>query len=105
MANFNRYAKISVNGETKLMPFIKIREKSTDKTLVWNSELHRMDILSQRYYGLPTEGWLIMMANPEFGTDEFDIPNGTIIRIPYPYTTSIQSFIDDMNRFDSKFGF
>jgi hypothetical protein len=46
-----------------------------------------------------------MMANPEFGTDEFDIPDGTIIRIPFPYTTSIQSFIDDMNRFDNKFGF
>jgi len=104
MANFNRYSKLIENGECKMMPGIKIPIKSTDKSIRWNKTTHRLDYLSDKYYQLPTEGWLIQMANPEHGTDEFDFPNGVLIRIPYPYQASLQSFIDELIKFDNKIG-
>lgn len=104
MDSFNRYKNFTSNGETKIMPFIKIRVKGSDKSIVWNKDTSRLDVLSQRYYGVPDAGWLIMMANAEYGTDEFDIPDGELIRIPYPYQTSLQSYMDDITRFDTKFG-
>jgi hypothetical protein len=104
MEYYNRYTKLSGNGGMKLMPGIQIPEKATDKMIAWNKQLHRMDILSQKYYQTPTEGYLIMMANMQYGTDEFDIPDGALIRIPYPYKASLQSFIDEMNKYESKFG-
>lgn len=104
MDSVNRYQKFTSNSETKIMPFVKIRTKGSDKSLIWNKSTHRIDVLSQRYYGVPDAGWLIMMANAQYGTDEFDIPDGELIRIPYPYKTSIQSYLDEIVRFDTKFG-
>ncbi|MEO6303751.1 MAG: hypothetical protein ABIP51_11335 [Bacteroidia bacterium] len=43
----------------------------------------RIDNIAQKYYNDPLKGWIIMCANPEFD-NEFDIPIGTDIRIPYP---------------------
>lgn len=104
MEGYNRYGKLSSDGIAKLMPGIKIPVKDSDESIIWNSQTHRLDDLSYKYYGIATEGWLIKMANLEYGTDEFDYPDGALIRIPYPYTSSLQSFIDALNRYDNQFG-
>ena len=104
MSYYNRYSKLISNGLTKQMPFIKLRIKASDKSKIWNKNIDRLDTISQKYYDHPYGGWLIMLANPQYGT-EFDIPDGTLIRIPFPYKTSQQQFIDEMNRYDNKFGF
>lgn len=43
----------------------------------------RIDNLAQKYYADPLLAWVIMCANPEWD-NEFDIPIGTKVRIPYP---------------------
>ena len=47
-----------------------------------------MDTLSYKYYGDSNYGWLIMQANPKYGSLEFLIPNGVTLRIPYPLNTA-----------------
>jgi hypothetical protein len=43
----------------------------------------RIDNLAQKYYDDPLKGWVIMCANTEWD-NEFEIPIGTQVRIPYP---------------------
>jgi hypothetical protein len=51
-----------------------------------------MDKISQQFYGTPFFGWLIMAANPEFGGLEFNIPDSSILTIPYPLLSSLQDY-------------
>jgi len=74
------------------MPFIKLLPKSSDKEYVYKKGRDRLDKISQLYYGSPSEGWMILLANPEYAT-EFEIPSGTIIRIPFPYRDTLDEFI------------
>ena len=78
---YNRYQKFNFNGKYKPLPFIKIEPKSSDKTVLYRQTKSRMDKLSQEYYGNPYHGWLIMLANPQYGGVEESIPNNEIIRI------------------------
>jgi hypothetical protein len=43
----------------------------------------RIDTLAGKYYEDPTLGWVIMSANPQY-ENEFDIPFGVDLRIPFP---------------------
>jgi len=82
--SYNRYAILkNSDGTTDSMPFIKLPINSSDKFEYWNSEFNRLEKLSQKYYGNPFYDFLILYANPEY-TSEFDIPDGTLIRIPFP---------------------
>lgn len=99
----NRYSPLISNGLTKQSPFVKLTAKSTDKSKIWNQGLDRMDNLSQRYYNHPYGGWLIMLANPQYG-DEFEIPDGTLIKIPFPYRVTVQQYQDALTLYDNKFG-
>lgn len=103
MTYINRYSPLISDGLTKQMPFIKLSPKSTDKSKIWNKSIDRMDNISYKYYGHPYGGWLIMLANPQY-SDEFEIPDGTLIVIPFPYLNSIQQFSDALNLYDSQFG-
>lgn len=94
---FDRYQQFKENGQVKNVPFISIPEKSTDKREIYKLGFSRMDKLSQKYYGNPWSGFLIMSANPEWGGLEFDIPDNSIIRIPFPYRQTIEKFFQDIN--------
>lgn len=82
--DYNRYAILN-NGDGTLasMPFISLPINTSDKYEYWNTEFSRLDKLSQKYYGNPFYDFLILYANSEYLT-EFDIPDGTLIRIPFP---------------------
>ena len=43
-------------------------------------------------YGTPYFGWLILAANPMYGGLEQNIPDGTILIIPYPLTAALQDY-------------
>ena len=75
---FDRYNQFKENGKVNPIPGIKLREKSTDKRVVYKLGKTRLDILSQQYYNNPYHGFLIMLANPQFGGLEFNIPDGEI---------------------------
>ena len=81
---YNRYELlIKGDGTTESMPFIKISEAPSDKYEYWNEGLSRMDRLSLKYYGNPFYDFLILYANPQH-LNEFDIPDNSLIRIPFP---------------------
>jgi len=91
--SFSRYKPFSLNGEQSTVPFIKLDSKGSDKKVVWKTNEDRMDKLSYDFYSNPTYGWLILLANPQY-IMENDIPNNTIIRIPYPLTETINEYLD-----------
>lgn len=82
-------------GDSKITPVIGVTlpVKSTDKKVLYKLGQTRLDILSQSYYGSPYYGWLIMLANPQYGGLEFNIPDRTVIRIPYPFRESLESYV------------
>jgi len=101
---YNPYQKFTVNGETKMIPFIKILPKQTDKIYKYKQGRDRLDKISQTYYGNPHHGWLILLANPQFGGNEFEISDGEIIRIPFPFRDSIQQYIQQSERYIQLWG-
>jgi hypothetical protein len=85
MDNFDRYYFAKIDGNLQQLPFIEFPENPEDKYIkfIEGNTKTRFDILAQKYYSNPTLGYLILMANPEY-VSEHDIPDGTIIRIPFP---------------------
>ena len=96
---YNRYQKFNFNGKYQPLPFIKIEPKSTDKTVLYRQTISRMDKLSQEYYGNPYHGWLIMLANPQYGGVEESIPTNEIIRVPFPFKDSLQQYISEVQKY------
>jgi len=92
MAYFNRYQYFLVNGEQTVVPFVTLPAKTTDKRVVYRTGKSRLDKISQDYYSSPYFSWLILVANPEFGTSEWDIPDGSLLVIPFPLISSLQDY-------------
>lgn len=89
---FNRYEFFETDGTFRMVPGIKLPIKGTDKYYVYKNGRDRLDKLSQEYYGTPIFGWLIMCANPFAGTNEFEIPDNFILRIPFPLINTLQDY-------------
>ena len=94
---YNRYADFLLNGQQTIVPYIQLPNKSSDKRYIYKVGMSRMDKVSQQYYGTPTFGWLILMANPKYGGQEWNIPDGSILTIPYPLVTSLQDYKSQLN--------
>ena len=92
MSYYNRYNEFIVNGDFIMVPGIKLQPKSSDRQVVYKVGKSRLDKFSQQYYGSPYYGWLIMQTNPSFGGQEWNIPDGAIITIPYPLMQSLQDY-------------
>ncbi len=86
------------------MPYINIPVAQTDKSVVYKLTRTRLDKLSQTYYNNPYHGFLIMLANPQFGGLEFDIKDGEIIRIPYPFESALERYIEQVNNYKKLYG-
>lgn len=89
---YDRYQFFIQDGEFNIVPGIEIPIKGTDKYMQYTRGKDRLDKLSQEYYNSPTFGWLIMMANPQAGTNEFEIPNNFLLRIPFPLVNTLQDY-------------
>jgi hypothetical protein len=92
MGYYNRYDEYITNGDYVMVPYIKLTNKSSDRTVIYKSGKTRLDKLSQQYYDTPYFGWLILQANPQFGGQEWNIPDGTVLTIPYPLMTSLEEY-------------
>lgn len=95
---FNRYGQFKNGDDMFNIPFIKLSNKPTDITVLYN-QTKRLDVISQKYYGSPFYGWLIMMANPEYGGLEFEIPNNSIIRIPFPLMDTLKEYQNKLDKY------
>jgi len=100
---YDRYQKFKVNNEIKPLPFIKVPVQSSDVSVEYKRNT-RLDILSQQYYGVPYYGWLILQANPSYGGLEFDIPEGSILRVPYPLIGALQAYQQEIDKFNYLYG-
>ena len=89
---YDRYGFFREDGQIRMVPFIKLSKKTSDYYETYILGTTRLDILSNKYYGNPNYDWLIMQANPELGSMEFEIPDNSIIRIPYPLDITLQEY-------------
>lgn len=102
---YNRYSKFTNdNGTMGLVPFIKIDKMPTDFYTYYKAGITRMDILSYDYYGDANYGWLILQANPEVGSLEYQIPNNTLLRIPYPLDMALSKYNEGVKRHKELYG-
>lgn len=77
---YNRYSSLKTNG---IVPFVKLPNNSTDKYINWSVMDSRYDKISEKYYGNPFYDIFLILGNSDF-VSEYDIPDGTLIRIPFP---------------------
>ena len=95
----DRYQSFRSDENYKPIPGIKIPVKNTDKTIIYELGRTRFDKLSNDYYNSPYFGWLIMLANPQYGGLEFSIPNNSPIRIPFPFIHSVNDYLSGVEKY------
>ena len=96
MDYFNRYNQFLINGEQTVVPHVTIPTKSTDVKYIYRAGITRLDKISQEYYASPYFGWLILIANPQFGGLEWNIPDNSVINVPYPLVASLQDYSNSL---------
>lgn len=99
---FDRYSQFRGNS-TMIVPFGEIPEKSTDIKIIFNKGDKRLDQISYQYYNDPSFAWLIMQANPQYGSLEYNIPDKVELRIPYPLDITLSDYrrsIEQYNKFN-----
>lgn len=101
---FNRYQDFTFNGTMKLVPFIKIPKKNSDIYITYETSKSRLDLISYKIYNDANFGWLILQANPELGSLEFNIPNNTVLRVPYPLETTLIQYNNDVKKYKELYG-
>lgn len=102
MDYYDRYSRFREDGNIKIVPFLKIDEYDTDIVITFNKMTMRMDTLSYKYYGDANYGWLIMQANPQYGSMEFSIPDGVSLRIPYPLNTAKTRYENAIQKYNNQ---
>ena len=100
---YDRYGDFKKNGKMRFIPFIKLTKKQSDLKIIWK-KTKRLDIISNEKYGSPFYGWLILMANPQFGSLEFDIPENAVLTIPFPLMDSLQDYQNKTNMYFNQNG-
>ncbi len=81
--NFSKLLLNQISGKLENMPPIEISHRSSDKRVVYNKNLNRLDVFAGDLYEDETLWKIILWANPEYEY-EYDIPDGTVIRVPWP---------------------
>lgn len=99
MPSYDRYSQFRQDGAFSIVPFGEVPAKDTDYYEVYYRGKTRLDILSYEYYNDSNYGWLIMQANPQFGSIEFEIPDMATLRIPYPLSPSIQAYRESIEEY------
>ena len=102
---FDRYKSFRINETVKPIPGIPIPVSANDKYILYKKGQSRLDKISNTYYNNPYSGFLILLANPEYGGLEFDgIPDGTLLRVPFPYDDAVGRYITQVNLHKSLYG-
>ena len=73
------------------IPSIIIPTSNDDAYIPYDMKTTRYDRIAAQYYGDDSYWWILAMANPEYYF-EFDIPFGTIIRVPLPLDKVLSHF-------------
>lgn len=87
-----------------MMPPITLSEKTSDLYEKYERNKSRLDNLSYKHYNDPNYDWLILMANQNIADMEYDIPDNTIIRIPYPLNLTIEELNNKIDAYNALYG-
>ena len=101
---YDRYQNFKFDGKYLPLPYIILPTKSSDKSVVYSTLTTRLDKLSQKYYDNPYHGWLILLANPQFGGVEENITDKEIIRIPFPFDSAVQRYSTEIRNYKLLYG-
>ena len=104
MPYFDRYNSFRFNGTMQTIPNLTLPREGGDRSIVYKLGKTRLDKVSNDYYTNPYSGWLIMLANPQFGGLEFNIPDQSIITVPFPYESAIARYMEEINKYKSLYG-
>lgn len=104
MKNYRRYSKFTREGKSLIVPFISIPNRNSDYYETYQSGVTRLDLLSYKYYKTPDYAWIILQANPQYGSLEFLIPDGSEIRIPYPLDIVLEGYDASIKEYDKIYG-
>jgi hypothetical protein len=104
MVTQSRYSKFVKNGKCEFVPFIPILKQNSDYYVKYNPDEKRLDGLSYQYYGNPNYGWVILQANSEYGSLEFSIPKGSVIRIPFPIESVLEEYNMGIKKYRELYG-
>jgi hypothetical protein len=100
----DRYKDFVINDVQKVVPFVKLSEKTTDKFITFELNKTRFDKVSSEIYGSPYHGYLILLANPEYGGLENLIPDQTVIRVPFPLKETLRELNDKIGAYKRMYG-
>ena len=101
---WNRYTNFLINGEQTVVPFVPVPAKTSDKNYIFIIGQSRLDKASQQFYGSPYFGWLIMAANPQYSGNEYSIPDGAVLTIPFPLVASLQDYKNGLDNYFFYYG-
>lgn len=99
--SFDRYLQVRSGNGFNILPFGEIPKSKTDIYEVFIKGKMRLDQISSQYYDSPDYAWLILQANPQYGSLEYNIPDGVELRIPYPLNSALSAYqnsIDNYNK-------
>ena len=101
----NRYNKMVIDGKIVRLPLVSLQKNDTDYFEVYHKNLSSLDKISYQYYDDPNYGWLILMANQDYGSLEYEIPDGAILRIPFPLESVLSDYNIKIDKMMSMYGF
>lgn len=101
---YDRYSRFRSNNSVMPVPGITIPDSDSDKYAIYNQGQTRLDKLSDMYYNNPYTGWLILLANPQYGGLEFNIPDMSSLRIPFPFDSAISRYTTEVNIYKDLYG-
>jgi hypothetical protein len=97
---FDRYSKFRNNNSIGYIPYVKIPVNDTDIYDVFDSNSDRLDNWSSKYYNdNPDYFFLILLANPEYSSLSYSIPNKTILRIPFPLNSALERYNNSAKKY------
>jgi hypothetical protein len=97
--SFDRYSQFRIGDKMGMIPFGEIPLKPSDIKIIFRKGLMRLDQLSYQYYDTSDFGWLIMQANPQYGSLEYNIPDNVEIRIPFPLDVTLTDYQKSIEKY------
>ena len=76
MTNFDRYSSFNANGKLKIVPFIKITKKGSDRYIIYNKKTMRLDKISNDFYNNPDNEGHMWFALQNHGDKTFKVEAG-----------------------------
>ena len=101
---YNRYRNFISDGAYLSIPFIEVPESQSDCYVYYEVGKTRLDLLSYQFYNDPNFGWLILQANPQYGSLEFLLDTNIKLRIPYRLEIALQKYEEEIKKYDKLYG-